>query len=122
MNKKDKSKMALPVCETASAKKYKRKLKELTAQTSLFLLTQLRSWKKGWSKSSLMGSGCFLNISVLGGETGFEAFIDGQAFDENIRPAIQKAMEETLRRKQEYLDYESRNIENELNPVKKTKS
>lgn len=83
--------------------KFERKLKEATAQTTASLLTKLRAWKKDWKRGSLMGSGCFVNITTLGGNHGFEAFLDGEAFDKFVRPAIQQAMEMSLQKKKNSL-------------------
>lgn len=93
--------------------KFERKLKEATAQTTASLLAKLRAWKKDWKNYSLMGSGCFVNITTLGGNHGFEAYLDGEAFDKFVRPAIKEAMEMTLQKK-EFIDYESKSIEKEL--------
>lgn len=91
--------------------KFERKLKEATAQTTASLLDKLRAWKKDWKRGSLMGSGCFVNITTLGGNHGFEAFLDGEAFDKFVRPAIQQAMEMSLQKKKEFIDYESKSVE-----------
>lgn len=79
--------------------KFERKLKEATAQTTASLLAKLRAWKKDWKRSSLMGSGCFVNITTLGGNHGFEAYLDGEAFDKFVRPAIQQAMGMSLQKR-----------------------
>lgn len=94
--------------------KFERKMKEATAQTTASLLAKLKAWKKGWKNRSLMGSGCFVNITALGGQIGFEAYLDGEAFDKFVRPAIQQAMEMSLQKKKEFIDYESKSIEKEL--------
>lgn len=105
--------------------KFERKLKEATAQTTASLLGKLRAWKKDWKNYSLMGSGCFVNITKLGGQSGFEAYLDGEAFDKFVRPAIQQAMEMSLEKKKEWIEAEARSIQNELKedftPVKKGK-
>jgi hypothetical protein len=105
--------------------KFERKLKEATAQTTASLLAKLRAWKKDWKRGSLMGSGCFVNITTLGGNHGFEAYLDGEAFNKFVRPAIKEAMEMTLQKKKEYLDYEGKSIETELKedfkPTKKNR-
>lgn len=57
--------------------KFERKLKEATAQTTASLLTKLRALKKDWKRGSLMGSGCFVNITTLeGSKTDYIKFID----------------------------------------------
>lgn len=94
--------------------KFERKLKEVTAQTTASLLDKLKAWKKDWKNGSLMGGGCFINITTLGGNHGFEAFLDGEAFDKFVRPAIQQAMEMSLQKKKGFIDYESELIEKEL--------
>lgn len=105
--------------------KFERKLKEASAQTTASLLGKLRAWKKDWKNFSLMGSGCFVNITKLGGQSGFEAYLDGEAFDKFVRPAIQQAMEMSLEKKKEWIEAEARSIQNELKedftPVKKGK-
>lgn len=103
--------------------KFERKLKEASAQTTASLLGKLRAWKKDWKNYSLMGSGCFVNITKLGGQSGFEAYLDGEAFDKFVRPAIQQAMEMSLKKKKEWIEAEANSIQKELKvdyaPVKK---
>lgn len=105
--------------------KFKRQYKESKSQRAFEQIQSLQAYKKNWSKSSLIGSGCFVNITALGGQVGFEAYVDGESFDMFIRPAIQQAMEHSLAKKKEYLESQARSIAIELGqaPVieKKTK-
>lgn len=94
--------------------KFKRQYKESNAQRAFEQIQSLQAYKKNWSKSSLIGSGCFVNITALGGQVGFEAYVDGESFDMFVRPAIQQAMEHSLAKKKEFLESQIRSIEAEL--------
>ena len=103
--------------------KFKRQYKESNAQRAFEQIQSLQAYKKNWSKSSLIGSGCFVNITALGGQVGFEAYVDGESFDMFVRPAIQQAMEHSLAKKKEYLESQARSIAIELglDPTKEKK-
>lgn len=94
--------------------KFKRQYKESNAQRAFEQIQSLQAYKKNWSKSSLIGSGCFVNITALGGQVGFEAYVDGESFDMFVRPAIQQAMEHSLAKKKEFLESQIRSIAIEL--------
>lgn len=81
-----------------------RKLKELNAQSPYSIIEAHNDYTRYLSKLDLFGSGCIINISLLGGQKTFEAFISGEAFNNIMRDAMQRAILETLRNNSEYLN------------------
>lgn len=93
---------------------YKRKLLELEAQSPWSILESLKQYRKKWKKGSLVGSGALLKFTVLGGKAGFECFLSGEAFDEHIRPAIEKALKHSLEMQLMYIDMQKGAINAEI--------
>lgn len=93
----------------------KRKLKELEYQNPYNILEAYKNYKKKWVRTTLAGSGIVIDFTCLGGRAGFECFVNGEAFDEFIRPAIEKALEKTLEMQMMYLDMQKGAIAAELN-------
>lgn len=93
----------------------KRKLKELEYQNPYKILEAYKRYKKEWARTTLAGSGIVIDFTCLGGRDGFECFVAGEAYDEFIRPAIEKALEKTLEMQMMYLDMQKGAITAELN-------
>lgn len=95
-----------------------RKIKEIQYQETYHLIRTLKRFNSDWKSYKLDASGCIINITTLGGKANFECYIDGWAFDNHILPALEKALQETLARKKEFLKIQIGEIDNILNKKK----
>lgn len=93
---------------------HKRKIAEMQYQETFHIIKTIECFEKDWKHFTLDGSGCVVNITTLGCMAGFEAFIDGKAFDDYIRPALENALLATLERKKDYLNFQISEIDNIL--------
>lgn len=91
-------------------KHYRREKESKALETSTIIKVK-QSWDKNWKNDIMYLSGCLLNISTLGGTRGFEAYIDGEAFDEFMAPAITQALNKTLEKRKSALIREVEIIE-----------